>query len=107
MIARLLSPFADARLRRILRRALTGRDKARQEVRVIKAELAQSRAAEQTNYDLAQRWKSIAQRARTDIRDRYEQIARLELQVARLETQCNEQMHQLAAERARTQETHQ
>lgn len=77
MIARLLSPFADARLRRVLTRALNSRDQARAEVRRLDARLKQSQWTAATNYALAERWKAIAQGAQSG----------------------------LAAERARTQET--
>ena len=80
----MLSRFADARLRADLDKTRDARDQAR---------------------DTARRLFARLEAARQDIRDRYEQIARLEQHVAGLEKQCNEQMHQLAAEQARTQET--
>ena len=80
----MLRRFADARLRAELDKTTNARDQAR---------------------DTARRLFARLEAARQDIRDRYEQIARLELLIAGLEKQCDEQMHHLAEERAEHQAT--
>ncbi len=80
MIVRLLSRYADARLRASHARAIAARNDAEHKTRVAEAERDQARAEATTNYALAQQWRSIALRTR-DALD--------------------------ASERARTQETHQ
>ena len=87
----MLSRFADALTRAELNKALDARDEARSLCRRLLTKLKATRAQLAT--------------AQQSIRDRYEQIARLELLVAGLEEQCNEQMHQLAEERAEHQAT--
>ena len=57
----MLRRFADHRLRRLLVREIERRKHLEAERRRLVGLLRQSRAAERTNYDLAQRWKSIAQ----------------------------------------------
>jgi len=61
----MLRRFADARLRRALVRALAARHDAQHTARILDAQLRQARAEARTNYDLMERWKSIALNAQS------------------------------------------
>lgn len=77
MIARVLSRYADARLRTVLRRTLTARNDAREDARILRRRLA--------------------------ARDR--EVGTLRVLVATWQRIAREAQDQLAAERAHTQET--
>lgn len=77
MIARVLSRFADASLRAELDKTRDARDQARDTARRLFRRLQAARATAATNKAQVERWKAIARTAQ----------------------------EQLAAERARTQET--